>query len=59
MQQEYSILLLLILNSKQPIDSLKELCENFLNEYCNKEGMVLYSQLLRQIADKENIKIDS
>lgn len=58
MQQDYSLLLLLILHSTQPIDTLKELCENFLNKYCSQEGMVFYSKLIRSIAEKEGFLIE-
>ena len=58
METDYSLILLLILNGNQPSDSLKDLCENFLNRYCNQEGMVLYSKLLRQISDKEGVVED-
>jgi hypothetical protein len=57
METDYSLILLLINYSSQPIDILKELCENYLKKYCNQEGMVFYSNLIRMVAEKQDILI--
>ena len=59
MQQDYENILQLINNSDTSLDLLKNTCEAFLDAYCNQEGMVFYSELIRKIADKEGIKIES
>jgi hypothetical protein len=59
MQQDYENILQLINNSDTSLDLLKNTCEAFLDTYCNQEGMVLYSDLIRKIADKESIEIES
>ncbi len=58
METDYSLILLLILYSSQPADTLKELCENYLKKYCSQEGMVFYSKLIRSIAEKEGFLIE-
>ena len=59
MQKDYENILQLINNSDTSLDLLKNTCEAFLDTYCNQEGMVLYSDLIRKIAAKEGIKIES
>ena len=59
MQQDYENILQLIGNGNASLDLLKGTCEAFLDTYCNQEGMVLYSELIRKIADKESIEIES
>ena len=58
MQQDYDSIKQLIINGNIPLDLLKDLSEAFLETYCNQKGMVLYSDLIRTIADEENIEID-
>lgn len=57
MQKDYINIQQLIENSNIPLDLLKELCEAFLEVNCHQEGMVLYSKLIRQIADKEGFEL--
>ena len=58
MQQDYDSIKQLIENGNTSLDLLKGICEAFLETYCNQDGMVLYSDLIRAIADKEGILID-
>lgn len=58
MEKDYQAISMLILGSSTNADTLKDLCEQFLEKYCNQEGLVLYSKLIRLIAEKENIEIE-
>lgn len=58
MEKDFEHLKTLIEEWIYSADELKEMCEEYLEKYCSKEGLVKYSTLINLIAKNQGLKID-